>query len=244
MPGSALTLRLRLLAATLGASTALAGCNDTETHIKTKSQPATAPIVAAPKPQPVPEADFDFYVLALSWSPSYCEAEGSSANPQQCNAKRPYGFVVHGLWPQFEQGFPTDCATDAPRVPDDLVRSLYDIMPSAGLIGHQWRRHGSCSGLAVEDYFVTLRAAREKVAIPSGYRRPDLAQPVDPKTVEASFIEANPNLAPGAISVECGGGYLAEVRICFTRQLEFRPCQAMERRSCKASIVAMPPVRG
>ena len=43
---------------------------------------------------------FDYYVLALSWSPSFCEASGERGTPpqQQCGA-RAYSFVVHGLWP-------------------------------------------------------------------------------------------------------------------------------------------------
>ena len=88
---------------------------------------------------------FDFYVLALSWSPSYCAAEGPDANPQQCGVDKDYAFIVHGLWPQFEKGYPSRCATRIPdRVPNDLARSMVDIMPSFGLIGHQWRKHGTC----------------------------------------------------------------------------------------------------
>ncbi len=30
----------------------------------------------------------------------------------------PRGFVVHGLWPQFERGYPDFCQTPAPYVPD------------------------------------------------------------------------------------------------------------------------------
>lgn len=58
---------------------------------------------------------FDFYVLSLSWSPSFCAGAteraaergsgGGAATAQQCGP-RPYSFVVHGLWPQYEKGFP------------------------------------------------------------------------------------------------------------------------------------------
>ena len=54
--------------------------------------------------------EFDFYVLALSWSPSFCEAaqeRGGLGKSQQMQCGgRPYSFVVHGLWPQNERGFP------------------------------------------------------------------------------------------------------------------------------------------
>ena len=103
---------------------------------------------------------FDFYVLSLSWSPSYCEAEGDNANRQQCDIGRPYAFVVHGLWPQFERGFPADCDTAEREVDNDTLRSLYDIMPSSGLIRHEWRKHGTCSGLSQHDYFHVAAAWR------------------------------------------------------------------------------------
>jgi ribonuclease T2 len=54
--------------------------------------------------------EFDFYVLSLSWSPSFCEAaseRGNSGRSQQAQCGgRPFSFVVHGLWPQYERGFP------------------------------------------------------------------------------------------------------------------------------------------
>lgn len=187
---------------------------------------------------------FDFYVLALSWSPSYCEAEGAEANRQQCEGGRPYAFVVHGLWPQFERGFPENCQVDDREVDNATLRSLYDLMPSAGLIRHQWRKHGSCSGLDQDDYFSVLRAARESVAIPARYRHLDDYLNVDPDTVEADFRKANPGLPANAAAVTCDNRYLREVRICLTRDLEFRSCPEIDRRGCRRSDVVMPPVRG
>ena len=54
---------------------------------------------------------FDFYVFSLSWSPSFCASAGerggvSKSQQIQCGGERPYAFVVHGLWPQYEKGFP------------------------------------------------------------------------------------------------------------------------------------------
>lgn len=187
---------------------------------------------------------FDFYVLSLSWSPSYCEAEGAKANRQQCGASRPYAFVVHGLWPQFERGYPENCNTGEAKVADQTIRSLYDIMPSPGLIRYQWRKHGRCSGLSQADYFTVLRTAREKVAIPETYRRLDAYRTVDPEGVEEAFLAANPGLPADGVAVTCDRRFLREVRICMTRDLEFRDCPEVDRRSCSRDSVAMPPVRG
>lgn len=187
---------------------------------------------------------FDFYVLSLSWSPSYCEAEGADANRQQCAASRPYAFVVHGLWPQFERGYPQQCATDERTVSSKTLRTLYDIMPSAGLIRHEWQKHGSCSGLAQADYFKVLRAAREKIVVPAGFGRLEAYRTLAPADAERAFLDANPGLPPDGIAVTCDRRYLREVRVCMTRDLAFRPCDEIERRSCRLKKVVMPPVRG
>src|SRR5262245_819748 len=51
---------------------------------------------------------FDYYLLALSWSPTYCAERRGTAYDQQCDVRqgRPYAFVLHGLWPQNERGWP------------------------------------------------------------------------------------------------------------------------------------------
>jgi len=206
---------------------------------------ASAPAAGRDRAGTSPGGDaFDFYVLSLSWSPSYCEAEGADANRQQCSAGRPYAFVVHGLWPQFERGYPRDCAAGRTRVPSALLQSLLDIMPSPGLIRHEWQEHGTCTGLRQTDYFRVLRAAREKVAIPDQYRRLDGYRMVAPQEVEDAFLRANPGLRPDAVAVTCDRRYLREVRICMTRELGFRPCPQVDRQSCRLSRTVMPPVRG
>src|SRR5688572_2676514 len=87
---------------------------------------------------------FDFYVLALSWSPSFCEAAAERGNPpkEQCGV-RPFSFVVHGLWPQYEKDFPEFCQNPAPRLDRNIVSSMLDLMPAPRLIFHQWDKHGT-----------------------------------------------------------------------------------------------------
>ncbi len=196
--------------------------------------------------QPVDEklatgSGFDFYVLALSWSPSYCAAEGDRANKQQCASGRPYGFVVHGLWPQYEQGFPQDCDTSQPSdVPLAQARQLSDIMPSTGLVTYEWRKHGACSGLTQRDYFKTMRQAVQRVSIPSAYRQPSQRGEVNPQLLEQAFTTANPGMQKDGIAVTCDRDYLREVRICLTKDLNFRSCSEVDRSSCRKRSVDMP----
>lgn len=179
-----------------------------------------------------------FYVLAVSWSPSYCAAEGAAANRRQCGARPGFGYVVHGLWPQYEEGWPEFCAPGAEEwVPDTIVDDMLDIMPSPGLIGHQWRKHGSCSELSQEDYFALTRRAFERVALPV----PDAARIV-PQDLAGAIVSANAGLNSAAMAVTCDGEFLREIRICMGEDLAFRPCPEVTARGCTAHAVLMPPV--
>lgn len=185
---------------------------------------------------------FDFYVLSLTWSPSYCEAEGGERNDAQCESGRRYGFLVHGLWPQYERGYPEDCPTRVAPAEAD-IRAIADLMPARGLVRHEWRKHGACSGLMPADYLGAIRTAREAVRIPSAFQRLDKHVMVSPAEVEAAFVAANPGLRPEGVAVTCDGRRLREVRICLTRGLGFRACQEVDRRACRAGRVVLPPVR-
>jgi len=184
---------------------------------------------------------FDFYVLALSWSPAYCLAEGDRANRQQCAEDRDLGFVVHGLWPQFESGYPEFCPSREPdRVPSGLGRDVIDIVPTMGLIGHQWRKHGSCSGLSQRDYFKVLRAARERVTVPKAFAPENLPAEIDALEAEDAFTAANPGMKRTGIAISCQRGLLREVRICMTPSLEFRSCGEVDRAGCTIDDLDVP----
>ncbi|MBC9883738.1 ribonuclease T2 [Bradyrhizobium sp. INPA01-394B] len=192
--------------------------------------------------------EFDFYVLSLSWSPSFCEEaaergrSGGRANIQ-CEG-RPYSFVVHGLWPQYENGFPEYCQRLSPRLNRSIVSSMLDLMPAPGLIFNEWDKHGTCSGLTDRNYFETIRKARAAIKIPAEYLDLSQAKTVAPGEVEEAFIKANPGLSNAAVSVTCNRTRLSEVRICLSKDLQFRACDELERRACRRDQVTMPPIRG
>jgi ribonuclease T2 len=185
---------------------------------------------------------FDFYVLALSWSPSFCDARGERAPREQCG-ERPYSFVVHGFWPQYEKGFPEYCQVPAPRLNRNIVSSMLDLMPAPRLIFHEWDRHGTCSGLSASAYFETIRKARAVVKIPPEYMQVSDTLTVSPDEVEEAFVRANPGLARDAIAVGCDNRRLQEVRICMSKDFGFRACPEVDRRACRRERLIMPPVR-
>jgi ribonuclease T2 len=190
--------------------------------------------------------EFDFYVLALSWSPSFCEAtaeRGGAAADQQCG-ERPFSFVVHGLWPQYEKGSPEYCQVPAPRLDRNIVGSMLDLMPAVRLIFNQWDKHGTCSGLSARAYFDTVRKARAVVKIPSEYLDITTHLTVTPADVEHAFVKANPGLTSEAVTVNCDSRRLREVRVCLSKDLRFRDCPEVDRRTCRRDKLVMPPVRG
>jgi ribonuclease T2 len=193
--------------------------------------------------------EFDFYVLSLSWSPSFCAAaaerrSGSGHGGGQECGPRPYAFVVHGLWPQYDKGFPEYCQVPAPRLDHDTVSSILDLMPAPHLVFNEWDKHGTCSGLAPHSYFETMRRARAVVKIPPEYI--DLQAPltVTPAAVTDAFIKANPDLPRDGIAIVCDRQRLTEVRLCLSKNLKFSNCADVARHSCRRDQLLMPPVRG
>lgn len=175
---------------------------------------------------------FDYYLLALSWSPTWCESRQDAA---QC--RRRFGFVVHGLWPQYGQGgYPVECAVPAP-LPEELVADMLPIMPSRALIGHQWRKHGTCQGGNAADYFATIRAARDRLRIPGQFEAPEVPLRMSVAEIEQLFVEINPGLSPQGVAVICRGGKAAEIRVCLDRDLEFRQCGGDVRDRCKGDAL-------
>lgn len=200
-----------------------------------------------PDPRQNEPGKFDFYVLALSWSPSYCEAaQERSLNrgpDQQCGG-RPFSFVVHGLWPQYEQGFPSYCRVPAPRLDRSIVSNALDLMPSPRLIFHEWDRHGTCSGLSSHAYFEAVRKARAVVKIPADYL--ELGKPliVTPDEVADAFVKANPGLSRAGMAIACDKKRLTEIRFCMSRDYSFRDCPDVARRACRLDKLTMPAMRG
>jgi ribonuclease T2 len=205
----------------------------------------------AHQPPPKNEAGrFDYYALVLSWSPTFCETNQRGNNDPQCNPRssRHYAFVLHGLWPQHDRGWPEYCPTRGSTfVPQPLIDRMLDIMPSSRLVIHQFRKHGTCSGLDADRYFALSRKLFETVKIPPRFDRPNQPFTVTPGEVTKAFLDANPALKAEQIVVDCGGrgGRLREVRVCFSKEGQFRDCGANEnnRRLCSSNRITVPPVR-
>jgi len=187
--------------------------------------------------------EFDYYVLALSWTPTWCAVEGDARASRQCDPGQGFGFTLHGLWPQYEAGWPAHCPTVQRAPSRGRTAQEADIYSTAGLAWHQWRKHGTCTGLTADDYYALARLAYERVERPALLRDLDRAVTLPASVVEDAFLDADPTLAADGVTVTCRAGRIREVRLCLTRDLEPRRCGADVDRDCTLTDALLEPIR-
>jgi ribonuclease T2 len=186
---------------------------------------------------------FDYYVMALSWTPNWCALEGDRKRSDQCDDDTGFGFTLHGVWPQFNVGWPSYC-TGAKRAPSRRqTNAMTDIMGSGGLAWHQWKKHGTCSGLTSEAYFQLSRDAYNNVKRPEVFRKMEKTYRIPSKLVKNAFLETNPKLQLENIQVTCKNDAIQEVRICLNKELEYTRCTFPIRSSCGIKPNSMAPMR-
>lgn len=186
---------------------------------------------------------FDYYVLALSWTPTWCALEGDARGSEQCDAANDFGWTLHGLWPQYHRGWPSFCQS-AQRPPSRTMTSgMADIMGSSGLAWHQWKKHGSCSGLSAQAYYDLSRKAYASVVRPQVFRQ--LSKPVTlpAKVIEEAFLKANPQIEANMLTITCKAGRIQEARLCLSKTLDPVPCGRDVIRDCDMTDALFDPVR-
>jgi ribonuclease T2 len=173
---------------------------------------------------------FDFYVLAMSWSPDYC---ASKSDPQQCG--RQLGFVLHGLWPQYDRGWPADCTNEAF---DPAMKTQFpDLYPSSKLYTHEWEKHGTCSGLTQPKFHAFAQHVKASVAIPDRYNQPEKPFRTTLGALKQEFVKANPNMSETSFAPACSGSgrFLQELRVCYGKDGQPGTCSAEVLKSSEKS---------
>ena len=187
--------------------------------------------------------DFDYYVLALSWQPTWCALEVEAREAAQCDAAADHGWVLHGLWPQHHRGWPSYCHT-AHRPPSRaMTAGMADIMGNAGLAWHQWKKHGTCSGLPAARYFALSRKAYTAVNRPEVFRKLDTPVKLPAAVVEKAFLKANPGWERDMLTITCREGRIQEARLCLSRDLAPVPCGQDVVRDCTLRDALFAPIR-
>ena len=230
------------------ASDAQSSSEPSATADASPTQPETVPASATATKVPVSDGDFDFYLLTLSWSPTHCSGdEGAGRDDDlQCRSGRPYGFVLHGLWPQNERGWPESCPSDEPRrVAEQVMQEALKLSPSEKLVQHEWEKHGTCSGLSQADYYASAALAVESVRVPKAFKQPQSMTTITANDLRRAFLDANPGLSQSGILVTCRRNDIGEVRVCLDKELRPRACSRETLKShCGGREARMLAVRG
>lgn len=204
----------------------VAGCKSTPPSSQREGATPSAPH------QQRAASQFDFFLLNLSWSPEFCYSHPGAAECAQHAT-----FVLHGLWPQNNNGtYPENCSS-APGPADPSQYS--DIFPDPGLLQHEWATHGTCSGLSPDVYFTTARKAFRSVVIPPQLANLKAQASMPPDQIVGLFTTSNPQVPSSALAVSCGHNFLTAIEECLDQNLKPIACNSV--RSCRANTVRIPP---
>ena len=186
---------------------------------------------------------FDYYVMSLSWSPTWCVLEGDDRGSPQCDEDRDAGWILHGLWPQYHQGWPAYCPTNERNPSRSETAAMADIMGTSGLAWHQWKKHGVCSGLSSTEYYDLSRQAFATVNLPEVFEKLTKSVTVPASVIEQAFLEVNPELEPDMVTITCRSGRIQEARVCLSKDLEPVPCGRDVVKDCTLNDALLDPIR-
>lgn len=209
----------------------LTACNTASRNTSTPPPSQASPLQSRAAP-PTPTGNFDLFLLNLSWSPEYCHSHPTAA---ECAAHDT--FVLHGLWPENADGtYPSNCSTaPGPQNP----AQYNDLYPDPGLLQHEWQTHGTCSGLAPDAYFQTVRSAYKSVAIPPTFTQLTTQTSLPPAQIQADFTASNTSIPQSSLIVSCGNNFLTAVEVCLDKSLHPTACPTAIH-SCAANTVRIP----
>jgi ribonuclease T2 len=154
----------------------------------------------------------------------------------QCKPQR--SFVLHGLWPQNNDGsYPVFCSQEpGPFNP----RENLDLTPDLHLLAHEWDKHGTCSAQGPKRFFQMEREAFTSIDIPLAFDHIDHETVMSPAQILDLFYKANPQLPEGSLIVSCRDDRFTAVEACFAANLKPMPCLGLH--SCAKPKLKIAPV--
>lgn len=171
------------------------------------------------------KAPVDYYMLALSWSPGFCDIQREkygnqlpSSSQYQCGNNRTLGWVVHGLWPQNANALsvtdhPRFCKGDFPALPKDLLARYLAISPGEQLLQGEWEKHGSCAFDSAQQYFAKEQELFSSLKLPN--------QNLSRNELFRWMKQHNPQLKNAYL-----GASQNELFICYDKKWQVMNCQS------------------
>lgn len=169
----------------------------------------------------------DSYVLAVSWQPGFCEHVKYNGTKPECDHMASGQLVVsnltlHGLWPNRQQcgtGY-GNCSAAALQLSEETVSYISPWMPNffyEQVFGnYQWKKHGSCSGMASDPYFRravdAVKTLNDSAA--GRYITDNIGGKISKKEFQTRLRgETGKDPAPHAFTLLCTNKQLVEIRV-------------------------------
>jgi ribonuclease T2 len=175
----------------------------------------------------------------------FCALSSANQAQDECRRLTEANFeqtplTVHGLWPNRTHVSanlqPHDCPGPPFDVPPPVQSDLRRYMPGgSALQRHEWRKHGTCSGLPPETYFANIvsLARQANDAIGAVLRERGMLGHTVRITDLLSAVAARDQATASAIVVDCrqprGGGdvLIGEIRLVLSKDLKPMPASSV-----------------
>ncbi|MFT6072739.1 MAG: ribonuclease T2 [Dasania sp.] len=207
--------------------------------VSAKHYKNSPPVVSA-----TPNTQKHDFLFVMSWSPAYCHERDPNGRQAQCYKKLPkqYRFIVHGLWPQ---GNPQNgkannnqlsfCQKTDPKLEASIVTDYFYLMPSSGLMAHQWKKHASCGNFTQQSYFKTIETLYQRFNGKALFADITKTQSFSLDALIDKITAKMPNISPHIskenIVIRCRQSQLKEIRICLNSDYSPRQCRYSEVKS-------------
>mmetsp|Transcript_27476 Transcript_27476/g.58371 ORF Transcript_27476/g.58371 Transcript_27476/m.58371 type:complete len:304 (+) Transcript_27476:276-1187(+) len=174
------------------------------------------------------DGGFDFYVYSMSYQPEFCrENNDKFAGCRSFKEEWEGQLTIHGLWPNRNDGtWPSACTDEKLDLSllEDVRADLEERWPNVkapsaspgheAFWAHEWSKHGTCSGLEQQDYFMTAL----DLLMPT----PDVVKEKYGSAAMREELEAE-YLGEDMTIFVCKSGYLSEVRVCLEKMEDGAP---------------------
>ncbi|CAL8467296.1 g6833 [Coccomyxa elongata] len=259
-PQKATIMRLSNIYGVLLVLAALMACCQAAT--RRHPDPSQCPRCPSGVPETAPPpGDFAFYFLVRQWPDEFCyKQQGCSTIPDPAA-----GFTLHGLWPNLDNAcqkdYPEHCsyrdgfdAFDVSTINQATLTSMEQNWPSYTTANecfweHEWDCHGSCSGLAQQDYFQGVLDLHSKYDISAALSAANIEpsnQPVSTRDFEQALRDSFGVTPYLYCEHSSGQDYINEVFMCFTKDLRavdceqvctVHPCEPRSSQDCGTELI-------
>ena len=107
------------------------------------------------------------------------------------------------------------------------------------MLQHEWKTHGTCSGLSPDEYFSAARKAFKSVKVPPRLAGLKSQVSMPPDQILALFAASDSQIPQSAMALSCGNNHLTAFEVCLDKS--FQPIACSGVRSCRANTVRIPP---